>query len=310
MDGFINLLKPVGPTSFQAISNVKRITGEKKVGHTGTLDPGASGVLPVCLGRATKLSQIVTDSRKVYRAEITFGIVTDTQDSYGEIISSRPVHIEEEKIKELLKEFEGTIRQIPPMYSAIKQGGRKLYELARKGVEVKRKPRDIEIYGIVLKKYIPPDKAIIQIECSKGTYIRTICHDLGTKSGFGAIMSSLVRISTGGFSLDKAVTIEELREAATQGNLYRFVLPIDYPLQHISKVYVRKDSLKFALNGNRLFAHNLTEDISRFYNGQKLRLYDGQTIIGIGQYNDDTQNSYIRIQKLLTNAGAAGSINK
>jgi tRNA pseudouridine55 synthase len=304
MDGFINLLKPVGPTSSQVVNRVRRLTGNKKVGHTGTLDPGASGVLPICLGKATKLSALITNSGKVYSAEITFGVTTDTQDKYGKVLKECRANIKKERIEELLQEFKGPQRQIPPMYSAIKQGGVKLYELARKGIEVERKARDIEIYRLELADYFPPDRAVIEIECSKGTYIRTLCHDIGIMSGYGAIMSSLTRLSAGEFRLDNAVTLVELENAKSQGKLDRMMLPIDYPLKHMPKVFVKDSSLKYALNGNRLYAHNLATNSVDYNHGQQLRLYNGHTLLGIYSYNCDTQPPCFRIQMLLTDADA------
>jgi len=310
MDGFINLLKPIGPTSFQAVGRVKNITGEKKAGHTGTLDPGAAGVLPICLGKATKLSALLTETKKVYRTEITFGVVTDTQDSYGRILEAREAVISREEIEELLEEFKGKQQQLPPMYSAVKQGGKKLYQLARKGIKVERKTRTIEIYSIELKDYFPPNRAIIQVECSKGTYVRTLCHDIGARSGFGAIMSCLVRLYTGGFSIENAVTVEELEAHAARGSLNGIILPLDYPLQRVPKVYVKDNSLKFALNGNRLYRHNIQTDIGNFDSGQILRLYFRDSIIGIGLFENDGQAPHINIKTLLTGTKSTDDINK
>ena len=310
MDGFINLLKPIGPTSFQAVAMVKRIMGGKKAGHTGTLDPGAAGVLPVCLGKATKLASFVTDTAKMYRAEIYFGLVTDTQDIHGEVIGRRKAYISKEEVEGLLKEFQGRQEQTPPMYSAVKQKGKKLYQLARKGLEVERKPRSIEVYGIELVDYFPPDRAIIQIECSKGTYVRTLCHDIGARAGCGAVMSCLVRLRTGRFSINNAVTIEELGEHAEKGTLSSLVLPLDFPLQDMPKACVREDSLKFALNGNTLYNHNIQSDFKDFNSGQMVRLYYRQSIIAIGVCGTEGQTQCIRIRNLLTGLLKTGDINK
>ncbi|MDD2573151.1 MAG: tRNA pseudouridine(55) synthase TruB [Bacillota bacterium] len=310
MDGFINLLKPVGPTSSQAVGWVKRITGEKKAGHTGTLDPGAAGVLPVCLGRATKLSEMLTKSNKAYRAEITFGVVTDTQDSFGKVLCKTKAEVSKEGIIKLLKGFRGAGQQVPPMYSAIKQGGRKLYQLAREGLEVERKPRSIKIYSLELVEFFSPDRAIIDIVCSKGTYIRTLCHDIGVKSGYGAIMSFLVRLNSGGFKLETAVTLEELEKAAKKGSLPELILPIDYPLQDMARTEIREDSLRFALNGNPLYPHNFRSDIRGLGHGQTLRLYYRQTLIGLGVYLKDGQSPQVRMKCMLTGARVPGDFNK
>jgi tRNA pseudouridine55 synthase len=310
MDGFINLLKPVGPTSSQMVGIIKRITGEKKVGHTGTLDPGAAGVLPVCLGKGTKLSGMLMQSKKAYRAEITFGVITDTQDSYGKVLRKTRAEVSRKEIKELLDEFLGTGQQIPPMYSAVKHRGRILYQLAREGLEVNRKPRTIEIYSLDLVEFLPPDRAIIDIECSKGTYIRTLCHDIGTRAGCGAIMSFLVRLYSGGFALHDAVTLEDLEAAAETGNLNCLVLPLDYPLQHMARAEIRRDSLRFALNGNPLYPHNFVSDIRWLGEGQQFRLYYKQTLIGIAVCHRDEQIPRIRIKHILTGARVPEDLNK
>lgn len=302
MDGFINLNKPIGPTSSQVVVRLKGLTRQKKVGHTGTLDPGASGVLPICLGKATKLANLITDSKKVYTAEITFGITTDTQDRHGKVIKKCRAHLDKQRLKQLLEGFKGPIEQIPPMYSAIKHGGTKLYELARRGLEVERKIRNVEIYRLELKNYSPPNRAIIEIECSKGTYIRTLCHDIGEKSGFGAIMSNLTRTAVGKFCIEDAVTLDKLGKAASQGRWQNYLLPADYPLDHMPKVFVKNDSLKYALNGNLLFYHNLEHCNGGFSHRQQLRIYSGSTLLGIYTYYCDKQPPYLKAERLLVNA--------
>ena len=310
MDGFINLLKPIGPTSFQAVGSVKRITGERKAGHIGTLDPGAAGVLPVCLGKATKLASLVTETKKIYRAEITFGVVTDTQDVQGKVLERSKANVSRHEIEDLLREFRGRQMQTPPMFSAVKHRGKRLYQLAREGLEVERRPRSIEVYSIELVDYFSPDRAIIQVECSKGTYIRTLCHDIGARAGCGAVMSCLVRLYTGGFSIDNAVTIEELEYHAQRGNLQSLVLPPDYPLQDMPRVFIKEDSLRFALNGNPLYKHNIQHNIGDLKSGQMVRLYHRHAMLGIGKFCDDGQVPCIRPQKLLTDARSPDDIIK
>jgi tRNA pseudouridine55 synthase len=310
MNGFINLLKPIGPTSFQAVSSVKRIMGGKKAGHIGTLDPGAAGVLPICLGKATKLASLLTETKKIYRAEITFGMVTDTQDLQGKILKRSKANVSRQEIENLLKEFRGKQMETPPMYSAVKHRGKRLYQLAREGLEVERRPRNIEVFGIELLDYFSPDRAIIQVECSKGTYIRTLCHDIGARVGCGAVMSCLVRLYTGGFSLDNAITIEELEIHAQRGTLQSLVLPLDYPLQDMPRVIIREDALRFALNGNPLYKHNIHHIMGDLENGQRVRLYHRYTMFGIGIFSDDGQVPCIRTQKLLTDARSPEDIIK
>jgi tRNA pseudouridine55 synthase len=213
MDGILNLLKPPGMTSHDVVNVVRRALGVKKVGHTGTLDPGVAGVLPICVGKATRLAEFVTGEDKAYRAEITFGIETDTQDSFGQITSRRDgSHLTKGDVAYALLKFQGTISQVPPMVSAIKVKGKRLYELAREGVEVERAPRPITIYRAQLLDFRPGAHplAFVDVVCSKGTYIRTIAADLGAALGVGAHMSYLVRTRSGSFTLAEAATLEEL----------------------------------------------------------------------------------------------------
>jgi len=300
MDGIINVLKPTGITSYQVVNRVKKITGEKKIGHTGTLDPGAAGVLPLCLGRATKVAGFISDLNKSYRAEITFGVVTDTQDIFGEIIKSDNVDISKEEIEELLSEFTGTISQIPPMYSAVKHEGRRLYRLARKGIEVERKPRTVSIHSLKLVDYFPPNKAFIDVVCSKGTYIRTLCHDIGVKSGCGAVMSFLVRLRSGHFDLQNAVTIEELKEAEEKCNLNDYLIPVDYSVKHLDKVEINDRALKFALNGNSLYIHNLAFCPETISEGQIMRIYHKNNFIALGKIRKEDGKKFIKIQRVFT----------
>ena len=181
MNGFVLINKPFGATSFKVTGAVKRKTGEKRCGHAGTLDPIATGVLPVMIGRATRLIDLIDDNKKAYKAEIVFGLTTDTLDCEGEVLTDQPVNVTEEQIRSALKDFEGEITQIPPMYSALSKDGVKLYKLARKGVEVERKPRKVTVFSIKLLSFDGVDTAEIEVVCSKGTYIRTLCEDISNK---------------------------------------------------------------------------------------------------------------------------------
>ncbi len=217
MTGVVCINKPIGKSSHFAVAVIRRITKIKKVGHTGTLDPLATGVLPVCIGReATKLSQLIMDSDKEYRAVLKLGISTTTQDSEGEILSQKEVNVTNEQIEKAVESFVGEISQIPPMYSAIKIDGKKLYELARKGVEVERKPRIVTINYINILN-INGDEVEMVIGCTKGTYIRTLCNDIGDSLGCGGFMKSLVRTKCGGFSIENSITLEEFEELYNKG---------------------------------------------------------------------------------------------
>lgn len=214
MDGVLNLLKPPGMTSHDVVSVVRRALGVKKVGHTGTLDPGVAGVLPICVGQATRLAEYIAGEEKAYRAEITFGITTDTQDSFGEVLAEQDAHhLTRGDVAYCLARFHGPIMQVPPMVSAVKVGGKRLYELARQGVEVEREPRPVTIHRIQLLDFRPGPRpaAFVDVVCSKGTYIRTLAHDLGQMLKVGAHMSYLVRTRSGPFRLEEASTLEELQ---------------------------------------------------------------------------------------------------
>ncbi len=227
MTGVVNINKPIGRSSHFAVAVIRRITKIKKVGHTGTLDPLATGVLPICIGReATKLSQLIMDSDKEYKAVLKLGISTTTQDSEGEITSQREVFASKEEIEKAIKSFVGEIEQIPPMYSAIKINGKKLYELARKGVEVERKSRVVTIkYINVLNIDMQEKEAEIVIGCTKGTYIRTLCNDIGEKLGCGGFMKSLIRTKCGGFDIENSITLEEFEELFNQGKAEKVIVP-------------------------------------------------------------------------------------
>ena len=211
LNGVLNIYKPLGITSNGVVTRIRRLTGIKKVGHTGTLDPEAEGVLPICIGKGTKVAGMLTDSNKAYRATIRLGVTTDSQDMTGTVLSQCEVKVSQEDFENAVMSFVGEISQIPPMYSAIKQNGQPLYKLARKGVEVERKPRNITIFKIEIIEF-SGETAVFDVYCSKGTYIRTLCADIGEKLGCGAAMEALVRIKSGCFEIADSVTLEYLEE--------------------------------------------------------------------------------------------------
>ena len=227
MTGIVNINKPYGKSSHFVVAVIRRITGIKKVGHTGTLDPLATGVLPICIGReSTKLSQAIMDGTKRYKAVLKLGQTTTTQDSEGEITSEREVNVTETDIKKAVSEFVGEISQIPPMYSAVKINGQKLYKLAREGKEIEREPRKITIYSIdVLGIDLNANTVELDICCSKGTYIRTLCNDIGEKLGCGGFMASLVRTKSASFTLENSVTLEEFEAFWKSGEYDKVLIP-------------------------------------------------------------------------------------
>jgi len=227
MNGIINVYKEKGYTSHDVVAVLRKIAGQKKIGHTGTLDPDATGVLPVCLGRATKLCDLLTDRDKTYEAVLLLGKTTDTQDISGAILKEQPTdHLNEAEVTKVIESFKGTYDQIPPMYSALKVNGKKLYELAREGKTVERKSRKVTIYQIHIKEIQLP-RVRMEVTCSKGTYIRTLCHDIGNLLGTGGCMEELTRTKVGRFELKDSLKLEELRDLAQNGRLEDALIPLD-----------------------------------------------------------------------------------
>ncbi|MGI5839592.1 MAG: tRNA pseudouridine(55) synthase TruB [bacterium] len=235
MDGIINILKPPGMTSHDVVAFIRRRLCLKKVGHTGTLDPNATGVLPICLGKATRLTEYLQDTNKEYRALLHLGISTDTQDADGQILRSVPMpDVQAEDVLRVFRQFIGQISQIPPMYSAVKKNGQKLYELARKGKTVDREARKVHIFSLSLRKFFSDRDGfpsfIFDVICSKGTYIRTLCTDIGQSLGGNGHLAFLVRTMSGPFSITTALTLEDFADCLASGKLNEAVLPLDYPL--------------------------------------------------------------------------------
>lgn len=260
MDGIINVLKPPGMTSHDVVGYLRRLLGQKSVGHTGTLDPGVAGVLPICVGNATRVAEFVTDGGKVYRAEITFGVRTDTQDSFGNVLAKNHVSVSYEQALTAVPGLTGEIRQIPPMVSAIKVGGRRLYDIARQGQEVPREPRKIFVNRIVPLQhqwYQEFPTILFEIECSKGTYVRTICADWGEALGCGAHMSYLLRTRSGSFELANAWTLAEISQCIQAGE-ETFLLPLDSGVAHLPALEVKMHRIKPLLNGLSLSSLDYT----------------------------------------------------
>ena len=269
LNGILIIKKERDYTSNDVVAKLRGICRQKKIGHTGTLDPNAEGVLPVCLGNATKLCDMLTDRSKEYVAEMTLGITTDTQDIWGKVLADsgekwREISVEE--TERTVLSFRGKQSQIPPMYSALKVNGKRLYELARAGVEVERKPREIEIEEIELLpsagcakrephqavSFLASPKLRIRVVCSKGTYIRTLCQDIGEKLGCGAAMSALVRTRVGGFLLEAAHTLSEVEQIRNTAGLESILIPVDQCFQEYPALCVSESGLRLLKNGNEL----------------------------------------------------------
>lgn len=256
MDGILNIYKPVGITSFDVVRKIKKLTGIKKIGHTGTLDPLASGVLPVCIGKATKIVDYIMSDFKIYETELKLGITTDTYDREGKVLSNKTVNVSKEDIISTINSFKGDILQVPPMYSAIKVQGKKLYELARNGIEIEREARPVTIYGIeILNTYIP--YVSFRVKCSKGTYIRSLCYDVGEKLSCGATMWKLERAQSGSFHKDNSLILEDLNE----GNIEDYLIPIDEALGNYDELVIDPNAEKLLCNGVRVGDKRLLTNI-------------------------------------------------
>lgn len=290
MNGVLNIFKPKGMSSFDAVRVVKKVAGTGKVGHTGTLDPEATGVLPICIGRATKIIDYIMDSEKVYEVTLKLGIRTTTYDLEGEVLEERdPSHLTEEEILNSINSFKGEYYQIPPMYSALKQNGVRLYELARKGIEVERKGRLINIHNLEDIKINNPYISM-KVTCSKGTYIRSLCYDIGEKLGVFATMMQLNRVKTSVFSQEKSININEL----TKENINDYILSMEEALEKYDKIVVNKKYVKLLVNGVRVADGRFTKD--KVINNKLYRVYDDENnFIGLGERND----AGFKIEKLL-----------
>lgn len=274
IDGVFLLNKPLGFSSNQALKKIQWLFNAKKAGHTGTLDPMASGLLPICIGEATKFSNRLLEANKTYIATIQLGLTTTTGDQEGEVVSQKKVVLKPNQLQETLQKFTGDITQIPPMFSALKFEGKPLYEYARQGIEIERKPRPVTIYDIKLNK-IEESIVILEVICSKGTYIRTLAEDIGHALGCGAHLKGLERTQTGNFQLPDALTIEAL-EAMSMASREKTLLPVDALLEGLSSIELTVTETEAIKKGQAI------DFISENYN--ELRLYgaSGQ-FLGVGQ---------------------------
>lgn len=291
--GIINVYKEKGFTSHDVVAKLRGIAGQKKIGHTGTLDPDATGVLPVCLGKATKLCDLLTDKDKTYEAVLLLGKTTDTQDITGEVLEEKPTEtLVEDKVREVIEGFIGDYEQIPPMYSALKVNGKKLYELAREGKVIERKARSVKILDIkILEMDLP--RVRMEVSCSKGTYIRTLCHDIGEKLGCGGCMESLIRTRVSAFRIEDARTLDEIEALKQEGKLAGLLVPIEEMFPSYPKITVKDDWKAFAKNGNPLDVKMLKEACGQDGESQ-VRLYDeAGKFIAIYQWKENEKRYHI-----------------
>ena len=260
MDGIINVYKEKGFTSHDVVAKLRGILRMKKIGHTGTLDPAAEGVLPVCLGKGTRLCDMLTDKTKTYRAVLLLGQETDTQDTTGTVLAEYPVEVTEEAVREAIYSFLGDYMQIPPMYSALKVNGKKLYELARQGKEVERQPRPVQILDIQIGQVDLP-RVTFSVTCSKGTYIRTLCYDIGRKLGCGGCMESLLRTRVDRFKLEDSLTLSQIEKLRDEGRVEEYVVPVEGVFQGLPALVTKPgEGDKLVHNGNP-FTVELAEEM-------------------------------------------------
>lgn len=281
MNGIINVYKEKDFTSFDVVAKLRGILKQKKIGHTGTLDPQAQGVLPVCVGKATKVCDLLTDKDKEYEAVLLLGITTDTQDMTGAVLKRSKVEVLELNVRETILSFIGDYQQIPPMYSALKVNGQKLCNLARAGIEVERKARPVTILDIVIQEIDLP-RIRMKVQCTKGTYIRTLCQDIGEKLGCGGCMESLIRTRVADFRLQEAHTLTEIEQAVVEDRITDYMYSIDSLFMHYPKAIVKEEYDVALYNGNRLrpefciaFSKELETDRIRVYDekGQFIGIY-------------------------------------
>lgn len=284
ISGIINVYKEKGYTSFDVVAKMRGMFHQKKIGHTGTLDPDAEGVLPVCLGKATKVCDLLTDKDKEYKAVLLLGQETDTQDISGEILNQAPVEVSEDEVRKTILSFIGEYEQVPPMYSALKVNGQKLCDLARKGITVERKARPVTIHHIEITKIDLPEVEMI-VSCSKGTYIRTLCDDIGKKLGCFGCMKSLLRTKVDRFVLEETYTLAQLDELSKHPkDEWDFLMPVDCVFQKYEAVTAVSEAQKLINNGNRI-PHEFISDFSDEKAKECVRLYDANNrFIGLYTY--------------------------
>lgn len=290
MNGVLNIFKNKGMTSFDVVSRVRKIANEKKVGHTGTLDPEAEGVLPVCIGKATKIIDYIMDSEKGYSVKFKLGIKTTTYDLEGEIIEERDTSsLTEKEVEEAINSFKGEYSQVPPMFSALKKNGVRLYDLARKGIEIEREGRNIKIYNIeninIELPYVSMD-----VTCSKGTYIRSLCYDIGEKLNVFATMTELKRFKTSFFREDDSINIDDLNKE----NIKEHLISIEEALKNYPEIYLTKGYDKLIINGVRVADKRFTKSIVE--NDILYKVYDeNKKFLGLGRKNEEG----FKMEKLL-----------
>ena len=296
LNGIISIYKKRGYTSHDVVAKARGILRERRIGHTGTLDPEAEGVLPICIGQATKAVNYLADADKCYEAEVILGTTTTTEDATGEILETHEVKVLKTQIEEVVKSFIGEYTQIPPMYSAIKVNGVRLYELARQGIEVERPSRRVSIYGCDVIEWMDEKRFRIRVSCSKGTYIRTLCTDIGKALGCGAHMGYLLRTQVGVFSLEQSITLEELE--AHKDEITPYIQTLEDIFSHFPKTQIKESGKKYLDNGNALELKHL-EKWAGLADGEMIRIYSEEgSFRALYKWNEKRQ--LLEVEKMFT----------
>ena len=300
-NGYLNIYKEKGMTSHDVVFKARKILQTKKIGHTGTLDPDAEGVLVLCIGRATKMVEYITDHEKVYEAEVVLGIETDTCDTSGTVINQKPdMGITRSDFEKALVQFCGTISQTPPIYSAIRVNGKKLYHYARNGEQVEIPSRLVEISAITLLEFNEQtQRGKILVACSKGTYMRSLCRDIAIALGTCGCMGSLIRHKVGGFIIDEALKLSEIEEKMTDDQLDARIYPLAYSLDKYKRITATEAGRKYLINGNKLYQWNVVEPFDDFKPAEIIRLYDDEKLVGMGKFYCIEDENYVKPSKLL-----------
>lgn len=296
VDGILNVLKPPGMTSHDVVYFVRRVTGVKKCGHTGTLDPGAAGVLPICIGRATRLARFVTEGDKIYRGELTLGITTHSQDAFGEVLETQDAsNCSCEQLEAAMAGFIGEIQQTPPMASAIKVNGKRLYQLDREGKSVEVPTRTVKIFDINMIKswdwHKPNPRVLFDVKCSKGTYVRTLCADIGKVMGCGAYMSFLLRSRVGNFDIGDALTLEEIASLAERKQLEQALLPMPQAVSHLTCIEILPSAKKAVSSGATLYPAGIRSLTKEICSGDLVRIQLDDQLLAIYKACDDPEGT-------------------
>lgn len=294
MNGVINFYKPSGMTSHDAVYFFRKLLNIKRIGHTGTLDPNATGVLPICIGKATRISEYLLGVEKEYIGELTLGAATDTLDSDGTITNTSNLQVSRSEIENSFSKYKGTISQTPPMYSAIKINGKKLYELAREGMEIDRKSRNVNIYNLDIMNIKDNKSVFFYTRCSKGTYIRTLCHDIGIDLGTYGYMSYLIRVGVGSFKLENSYSMNYLKSLSKE-DIQDLITPMDEAINHLEKLTVPDNLYDKLINGVKL---PMGIDPNVDFN-LPLRIYCRDKFIGIGNIIIDKEEQFLKMNKVL-----------